>query len=82
MAKEFLGSIGLGNFVKAVMEHKAIRIYRINDDETIGVYKYNLEHGIYVDIESAYSIFKPEQFIAHFIWLIYHISYSWEVVEA
>lgn len=74
-----LGNIGLGNFCKAVLEHKNIKIY--SDILKLPyVFKWNGER--YIDISDGEKLdYTPTEIITLFLDDIYRLDYTWELVE-
>lgn len=74
-----LGNIGLGNFCKALLEHKDIKI---SSDifKLPYVFKWNGER--YIDICTIDKTdYTPTEIISLFLEDIYKLDYTWEIVE-
>lgn len=67
-----LGNIGLGNFCKAVLEHKTVTV-------ADRVYIYNGYDNNYLDFFSASRMGTPEEFISLFIDSIYKLQVSFKI---
>ena len=74
-----LGSIGLGNFCKALLEHKNIKIY--SDILKLPyVFKWNGER--YIDISDGEKLdYTPTEIISLFLEDIYRLECLWEIIE-
>ena len=74
--REVLGNIGLGNFCKAVLDHKGIEINGTD-------YFYNVSNNQYgtVDFIGSYVHYygTPEEFISLFIDSIYKLQVSFKI---
>lgn len=74
-----LGNIGLGNFCKALLEHKNIKIY--SDILKLPyVFKWNGER--YIDTADSDEFdYTPTEIITLFLEDIYSLEYTWEIIE-
>ena len=70
--RKVLGNIGLGNFCKAVMEHKTVTV----DNR---IYIYNGYDNRYLDFFDNKVMGTPEEFIALFIESIYKLQVLFKV---
>lgn len=74
-----LGNIGLGNFCKALLEHKNIKI-NSNIFTLPYVFKWNGER--YIDIATVDKTdYTPTEIISLFLEDIYKLDYTWEIIE-
>ena len=73
-----LGNIGLGNFCKALLEHKNIKLY--SDILKLPyIFKWNGER--YIDISDGEKLdYTPTEIITLFLEDIYNLHYTWEVL--
>ena len=74
--RKTLGNIGLGNFCKAILEHRDIKI---NDTE----YHYNMFVDGYMIIsllDNSDMVYPPESLIDIHITDIYNLVYSFEIL--
>ena len=76
--KTTLGVMGLGQFTKAVLEGKTIRIKKTHYNE---IYKFNSVYNIYVNNASDSINFTKSDFIEHFIYFIYEMIYTFEILD-
>lgn len=76
---EKLGNIGLGNFCKALLEHKNIKIY--SDILKLPyIFKWNGERFIDTS-DSAKLDYTPTEIITLFLEDIYNLKCLWEIIE-
>ena len=76
---EKLGNIGLGNFCKAVLEHKDIKI---DSDklQTPCMFVWNGER--YIDLNTVEKLdYTPTEIISLFLEDIYNMKCKWRVIE-
>lgn len=74
-----LGNIGLGNFCKALLEHKNIKIY---NDILKMPYSFRWNGERYIDITTAEKLdYTPTEIITLFLDDIYNLKCLWELVE-
>lgn len=76
---EKLGNIGLGNFCKALLEHKNIKIY--SDILKLPyIFRWNGER--YIDTSDSEKLdYTPTEIITLFLEDIYNLKCLWEVIE-
>ena len=74
-----LGNIGLGNFCKALLEHKNIKIY---SDILKLPYVFKWNGARYIDISTIDKTdYTPTEIITLFLEDIYRLEYTWEIIE-
>lgn len=79
MKREHCGINYIGNFIKAVCEHKTIRIY--SDDGNINrVYIYDSEYNVYHQIDFKYGCVKLDDFIGYWSVDIYNNTFKYEII--
>ena len=73
------GNIYIGNFIKAVFEHKDIKI-NCESFKIPYIFKY-VGNNKYIDISDSEKLdYTDNEIISLFIKDIYNMSYTWEVI--
>lgn len=76
---EKLGNIGLGNFCKALLEHKDIKIYS-GILKLPYIFRWNGER--YIDTSDTEKLdYTPIEIISLFLEDIYSLKCEWEIIE-
>lgn len=77
--KQTLGVMALGQFIKAICDHKDIRIYS-NDGDINRIYVYNPEYNVYSQSTFTYGAMNIDQFIGYWARDIYNICFNYEIL--
>ena len=78
--KNTMGVMAIGQFVKAICDHKKVRIYS-EDGNVDRIYIYNRDFNVYHEINFTYGAREIEDFLGDWAYSIYNMHFNYEILN-